>query len=227
VNTRHEPHRRSSSEALTPATRRLTGTALAVVVIAALLVALLAYGLVAGGVDSGIDDRLAEGRAAPAVQFSLPVLQRGDLREPWRTAFADGELAPRELRGTPFVLNFWASWCPPCRSETPRLERAWRDARPEGVLMLGLNMQDFPEDARSFLAEFEVSYPNVRDRSDEVGRKWGVTGLPETFFIDARGRVVGHVIGEVSAGQLNDGIAAARAGRVLGDRQGGDRRSTR
>jgi cytochrome c biogenesis protein CcmG/thiol:disulfide interchange protein DsbE len=187
----------------------------------------LAYGLFAGGTGSRIEDRLREGRAAEAVEFSLPVLQRGDLRPRWRAAFADGKLAPRELRGTPFVLNFWTSWCPPCRHEIPGLERAWRAARDDGVLVLGLNMQDITDDAHKFLEEVEVSYPNVRDPSDEVARGWGVVALPESFFVDARGRVVGHVIGEVSAAQLRDGIAAARSGEVVGDRRGGASRPTR
>lgn len=87
-------------------------------------------------------------------------------------------------------------------------------------------MQDVTGDARGFLSEFGATYPSVRDRSDEVARDWGVTGLPETFFIDRRGRVVGRVIGAVSERQLRDGVLAARRGVPLGARQGGDRRST-
>lgn len=88
-------------------------------------------------------------------------------------------------------------------------------------------MQDITDDARDFLHEFEVSYPNLRDPTDEVARDWGVVGLPETFFVDARGRVVGHVIGEVSSDQLSEGISAARSGRVVGERAGGESRPSR
>jgi cytochrome c biogenesis protein CcmG/thiol:disulfide interchange protein DsbE len=77
------------------------------------------------------------------------------------------------------------------------------------------------------LAEFEASYPNVRDGSDAVARDWGVTGLPETFFVDRRGRVVAHVIGAIASDQLQDSVRAAIRGRPIGARQGGDRRSTR
>jgi cytochrome c biogenesis protein CcmG, thiol:disulfide interchange protein DsbE len=129
--------------------------------------------------------------------------------------------------GSPVVLNFWASWCPPCRSEAPLLERTWRCLRAQGVVLLGLNMQDLTGDARDFMREFGVSYPNVRDRSDGVAIDWGVAALPETFFIDARGRVVGHVIGAVSDSQLRAGISAARSGKPVGARSGGDRRPTR
>mgnify|MGYP003288677035 CR=1 FL=1 len=95
------------------------------------------------------------------------------------------------------------------------------------MLFLGLDMQDFPEDARDFIREFQLSYPHVRDPGDDVARDWGVTGLPETFFISARGRVVAHVIGAVSARQLDDGVRAAVAGRPLEALEGGARRPTR
>jgi cytochrome c biogenesis protein CcmG, thiol:disulfide interchange protein DsbE len=196
----------------------------------ALFIALLAYGLLSQPADTTIDTSLAEAKAPPAPGFELELLEPGNpgpLAPRLRPAAADGRIALAELRGVPIVLNFWASWCPPCREEAPRLERRWQAARAEGVLFLGLDMQDLSDEARDFLREFGVSYPNVRDRGDDVARDWGVTGLPETFFISRRGRVVGHVIGAVSAPQLDHGIRAARAGRPLAPRQGGDRRSTR
>jgi cytochrome c biogenesis protein CcmG/thiol:disulfide interchange protein DsbE len=132
-----------------------------------------------------------------------------------------------ELRGHAVVLNFWASWCPPCRTEAPRLERAWRQARRRGVAFLGLDMQDVSSDARDFLDEFEISYPNVRDPGNDVALDWGLTGLPETFFLRRDGRIVGRVIGAISSDQLRRGLAAALAGRVVGNLAGGERRSTR
>jgi cytochrome c biogenesis protein CcmG/thiol:disulfide interchange protein DsbE len=195
------------------------------------LIALLAYGLASKSPSDTIEERLRRSQPAPAPGFDLPVLGRGSLREPLEgrlsEALADGRLGLGELRGTPIVLNFWASWCPPCRVEASRLESAWRSARRGGVLFLGLNMQDLTGDGRDFLREFEVSYPNVRDPSDEVARRWGVVALPETFFVDRRGRVVGHVIGAVSGRQLRAGTEASRSGRTLGSQGGGDRRPTR
>jgi cytochrome c biogenesis protein CcmG, thiol:disulfide interchange protein DsbE len=192
---------------------------------------LLAFGLLSRSADKTIDTSLADAKAPPAPGFELELLQRGRvgprLAPRLRPAAADGRIALAELRGVPVVLNFWASWCPPCREEAPRLERRWQAARAEGVLFLGLDMQDLSGDARDFLREFRVSYPNVRDRGDDVAREWGVTGLPETFFISRRGRVVGHVIGAVSVRQLDDGIRAAQAGHPNPPRQGGDRRTTR
>jgi len=212
---------------------RAAGARLGVIAIFALiaaLLALLAYGLTTSSPDDSIDSRLAERRPAAAPALDLPVLQRGSpgpLTDELRPALADNELALDELRGLPVVLNFWASWCPPCRSEAPLLERTWRSVRQRGVVMLGLNMQDLTGDAGELIREFQVTYPNIRDQADDVAIDWGVAALPETFFIDARGRVVGHVIGAVSDSQLRAGIAAARSGEPVGARSGGDRRPTR
>jgi len=203
----------------------------AAVLAVALFVALLAYGLIAQAPNTGIDDSLAQAQAAPAPGFELSVLQRGSLGSELEPevgpALADGSVALDELRGTPIVLNFWASWCVPCREEAPLLDRSWREARDDGVLFVGLNMQDLTEDARAFMREFDVSYLNVRDQSNGSARKWGVIGLPETFFVTPQGEVVSHVIGVISEEQMRQGIAAARSGRPVGALSGGDRRSVR
>ncbi|MEX2195119.1 MAG: TlpA disulfide reductase family protein [Thermoleophilaceae bacterium] len=204
---------------------RRPGVLVALVLVGA-FVALLAYGIGATGVDDDIDVRLGRGETPAAPGFELPVLAPTGVPAELEPAFADGSLALGELRGTPVVLNFWASWCPPCRTEAPLLEETWRDNR-DDVLFLGLNMQDLTGEAREFLDEVGNSYPHVRDDDDGVARDWGATGLPETFFITPDGRIVGHVIGAVDADQLEEGIAAATAGRVSGAEQGGERREIR
>ena len=195
-----------------------------------LFVALLVYGLIAKAPDTTIDDALARRQATPAPGLSLDVLtdgRPGPLTAPWRRAAGDGRVDLRELRGTPVVVNFWASWCIPCREEAPLLERRWRRARGQDVLFVGLNMQDVRGDAREFLRRFGQTFPNVKDPTNATARGWGVSGLPETFFVSRRGDVVGHVIGVVSEQQLEDGIAAAVAGRPRGPQTGGDQRPTR
>lgn len=207
------------------------GRVIAFTVTAAFL-ALLAYGLLLSAPDRTIDDSLARAETVAAPSFRLGVLDRGSLG-PRLTAtlgpaLADGELASEELRGHPYVLNFWASWCIPCREEAPLIEQTWRTARDRGrVLFLGLNMQDLQEDARDFLRDFDIDYLNIRDPSNEVARRFGVTGLPETFFVSAGGDVVAHVVGVISAEQLAGGLGAAIAGRPTRPEQGGDRRPTR
>jgi cytochrome c biogenesis protein CcmG, thiol:disulfide interchange protein DsbE len=198
----------------------------------AALVALLAYGVILKSPNTRIDDNLARHRPVAAPTFELAVLQRGSLgpalSRTLAPALRDGRVALSELRGTPVVLNFWASWCVPCRQEAPLLQRTWRErARPSGVLLLGLDMQDATEDARDFIRGFRVDYLNLRDPDGTIAHRYGATGIPETYFIDRRGRIVGHVIGVTSAAQLRDGMAAATSGEVVGAREGGDERPTR
>lgn len=204
---------------------RRPGVLVALLLVAA-FVALLAYGIGATGVDDDIDVQLGRGETPPAPGFELPVLEAAGVPAELEPAFEDGRVGLGELRGTPVVLNFWASWCPPCRVEAPRLEETWRDVRGD-VLFLGLNMQDLTGEAREFLREVGNSYPHVRDADDSVAREWGVSALPETFFVTADGRVTGHVIGAVDEQQLRDGIQAATAGAAAGAQQGGERRQTR
>ncbi|MBA2257242.1 MAG: redoxin domain-containing protein [Thermoleophilaceae bacterium] len=203
----------------------------AVVVGALAFLALLGYGVASEAPERTIDESLARGEAVAAPGFDLPVLQTGSLGSELETvvggAAGDGRVSLDELRGTPVVLNFWASWCEPCRTEAKVLEDSWRSARGREVLFVGLNMQDLTDDAREFIAEFDNTYLNVRDESNGVAVDWGVTGLPETFFVSPEGEVVAHVIGAVSPEQLEAGVRAAERGRPLGSIEGGDRRSVR
>jgi cytochrome c biogenesis protein CcmG/thiol:disulfide interchange protein DsbE len=209
-----------------PAALRHAGRALAVV-LAAGFVGLLAYGLLSKSQDTTIDDALGQARPVPAPAVDLPVLlppsDSPAAPLPARAA-ADRRVSLAELRGAPVVLNFWASWCVPCREEAPLLQRTWRAQGSGGAVLVGVNQQDITDDALAFTRQLGVTYLNLRDRGNGVARRYGATGLPETFFISASGQVVGHVIGVVSPRQLREGIAAARAGRPLGVRDGGDRR---
>lgn len=198
---------------------------------AAALVALLIYGLVAQSPDTRIDDSLARNRPIPAPSYRLAVLRRGTLGPvlgPRLTqAFTDHWVSPAELRGTPYVLNIWASWCVPCREEAPELERAWKRERLHGVLFVGLDQQDVRTDANDFMNHFGVDYLNLRDPTNATSRRYGATGIPETYFVSARGDVVNHVTGVVTRSQLRAGIAAAVAGRTEAARRGGAERPER
>ena len=197
----------------------------AVIAAVALFLALLVYGLESRGPDDAIDGALADGRAPQAPAFTLEVLDRGripaPLRRPLGRAMSDGQVSLSELRGTPVVLNLWASWCTPCREEAPRLQKGWERWGRKGVAYLGLNIQDLRGDARRFARRFGITHPSVRDARRGVADSYGATGIPETFFVDARGRVVGHVIGVVAERELDVGARAAIEGRVVGTITGG------
>lgn len=104
--------------------------------------------------------------------------------------FDGGVLALSEFRGKYVLVNFWASWCVPCKDEAPLLERAWREYRDEGLVVVGINIQDLESEARKFIAETGATYFEVRDRDGAVSRAYGTTGVPESFFIDRAGRIV-------------------------------------
>jgi len=150
--------------------------------------------------------------AAPA--FALPVLW--DHGETWpaplRRALADGAVTLPELRGHPVVINFWASWCGPCKEEAPLLVASAR-AHAGKVAFLGIDIQDFKGNARRFLRRFDTNYVSVRDGSDTTYGHYGLTGVPETYYLDARGRIVAHSQGQLSRRELEAGIDAASEDR--------------
>jgi cytochrome c biogenesis protein CcmG, thiol:disulfide interchange protein DsbE len=107
-----------------------------------------------------------------------------------------GSLSDEDFRGEPVVINFWASWCIPCREEARTLQRAWEEFEGEGVRFLGVNVQDTSDSARRFVEDFGITFPVVRDADQELARDLGVYGLPQTFFIDHTWRLASSEAGE-------------------------------
>ncbi len=142
----------------------------------------------------------------PAPSFELPVVES----PPERIALAD-------LRGRKAVVNFWASWCAPCREEAPELARAARRFSKE-IGFLGVNILDGREEALRYVDRYGVPYESVRDTRAVVAKRFGVNGAPETFFLDERGSVVGKHIGAFKRGQLEElirDLISLRPGEVL------------
>jgi cytochrome c biogenesis protein CcmG, thiol:disulfide interchange protein DsbE len=136
----------------------------------------------------GVAAALAKGEHPPAPTFTLPRLD------------VDRPLSLASLRGKAVVINFWASWCEPCKDEAPMLQAAYERYRARGLVVLGVDVEDFRSDARTFMRRYGLTYPVVHASDKEaLVRTYGITGYPETFFIDRSGRLVGERI----AGAIN------------------------
>ena len=116
----------------------------------------------------------------------------------------EGELQLSSLRGKAVVVNFWASWCQPCKEEAPFLEETWRKNRDRGLVVVGLDAKDFRADARRFAERFGLTFPLVYDGPGDSTKPFGVTGFPETFVIDREGRVVEAFAGAVDGDDVRE-----------------------
>jgi cytochrome c biogenesis protein CcmG/thiol:disulfide interchange protein DsbE len=127
--------------------------------------------------------------------------------------FDGRDVSLASLRGRVVVLNFWASWCyPACYEEAPALERSWRAYRDREVSVVGVAIQDQPDAARKFIADFSLSFPNAPDPDGKVSVDYGVYGVPETFFIDRAGR-----IRLKQTGAVGDDLFRSEVEKLLGE----------
>ena len=178
-----------------------TAAPLAAILVACALVALLIYGVAQRSESSTLDEAVKQGRrpTAPGSHRGLP-----RLGEPGAHALAD-------YRGKIVVLNFWASWCEPCKDEAPVLEAAHKRLVASGTgTVLGVTYTDVEGDSKAFVRKFGLTYPIVRDVGTKLAREYGTRALPETFVIDARGRVAALSRGVISKRALDDAIAEAQ-----------------
>jgi cytochrome c biogenesis protein CcmG, thiol:disulfide interchange protein DsbE len=165
---------------------KLTGQLLAVGLVGALL-ALLIWKVVHGS-----------GKTAEPKNFTLPRLDK------------PGTLELASLRGKVVVLNFMASWCVPCKQEAPAIESIWKQYRSKGVVVVGVDSEDFSGDARNFIRKYGITYPVVREEGRDLYGPYGVSGVPETRVIDRRGKYAGtQFYGATNASDLRQSIQAA------------------
>ena len=172
----------------------IAGVTVAVVAVLALLVWGLArkQGGFAGFAVNSVG-QVGRLRPGPAPEFDLQL-------------FSGGSFRLSEQRGRLVIVNFWASWCPPCRQEAPALERAWNRYRDRGVVMVGVDIWDADQDARRFLRELGITYPNGPDPGGKIVVDYGLTGIPETFFVRPDGTMGRRWIGPITDGQLAESI---------------------
>jgi len=190
--------------------RLLRALQLLALALVAALFALLVWRVIDARRGAQLVSEVRAGKKPVAPAFTLPVLWRRP--ETWprdiRAALGDGQVALRQLRGHPVVLNFWASWCVPCGKEAPRFRTSARAHRGQ-VVFLGIDINDFKSDARGFLRKHKVNYVSLRDGSGSTQSRYGLTGVPETYYLNAEGRIVAHSPGEVSREELERGIRRA------------------
>jgi cytochrome c biogenesis protein CcmG/thiol:disulfide interchange protein DsbE len=159
----------------------------------AVLAVLAIFGLLTFGLLSKGSSRIAVGEVAPA--SPLPRLEGG----------GNGSLA--NYRGRWVLVNFWASWCIPCREEAPALEEFQRRHGDAGFTVLGIDTGDVSGDGRAFVRRFGLSYPQLRDGDGASADDFGTTGVPENYLVDPRGKVRLVVVGPISAEDLADEVA--------------------
>lgn len=126
------------------------------------------------------------------------------------TTFEGEAISLADLRGKGVVLNFWASWCDPCRAEAALLEATWQQEKDNGIVFIGLDYLDQEPAAKAYLAEYAVSYPNGPDLQSQAARRYGIKGVPETFFIDPEGKIAHMVIGPI----VNEGQFAQALDKI-------------
>ena len=168
------------------------------VCVVGLLLGLLGWRVASRQAGQNVAAGVEKGEAPTAPDFTLPAID------------GSGNVTLSSLKGKAVVLNFWASWCVPCREEAPRLQAAWERWRDRGVVVLGVDAQDFVGDAKRFIGRYHLTYPSLHDGPGSTLGRFGVTGFPETWFVNREGKLVGDRIqGPVTEDVLDRNIRLA------------------
>lgn len=172
------------SDVSQPSSSQAFSRVVAFIIVLALL-GLLAWGLIKtqrGQVQSGL-----------APDFTL-------------ASFDGREVNLSNLRGQVVIINFWASWCPPCREEAPYLEQTWRKYQDKGVVFIGVDYVDTEKEALAYIDEFEITYLNGPDIGTRISQAYNIQGVPETFYVAKNGELRGVKVGPLVPPELDNKI---------------------
>ncbi len=176
---------------------------------AAALAALLATGCSGGPI--GADTPLNNGKSFVGSSYESTVFKVGS--RPQAPAVSGntvtgGKLSLAAYHGDVVVLNFWGSWCAPCRDEAPALGTLASEMQPKGVRFIGIDIRDQPDAAQAFMQDFRISYPSISDPSDDIALEFRATdppaAIPSTIIIDRTGRIAARIIGPVTYRTLQE-----------------------
>jgi cytochrome c biogenesis protein CcmG/thiol:disulfide interchange protein DsbE len=170
--------------------------------IALAFVGLLTYGLI------------AKGSSGPEVGGAVPATELVALDDEPETSLDD-------FRGRWVLVNFWASWCEPCKEESPALQELQDRFGGEDFTVIGIATRDVSDDSRDFARDFELSYPQFRDGDGKIAQDWGTTGVPESFLVDPEGKLRVKHPGAVNEEMIESQFASVLEANGVTDRQGG------
>jgi cytochrome c biogenesis protein CcmG/thiol:disulfide interchange protein DsbE len=162
----------------------------AVIALAAvLMVAVVAWGI--------YQNEQTQPESGPAPDFDLPLLG------------AEGNFKLTDYRGEVVVINFWGSWCVPCRVEAPMLQQMWEDYQDQGVVFVGIAVKDIERDSLAYIDELGITYPNVMDKGGQTEKDYRTQGVPETFVVGKDGEIVKFFFAQPRESDLRAAIEEA------------------
>ncbi|NJL93480.1 MAG: TlpA family protein disulfide reductase [Anaerolineae bacterium] len=170
---------------------RLNPFSIVIILFAVLMLVVVGWGI--------YQNSLTQPEGGPAPEFTLPLLGQ------------EGEFSLAEQHGKVVVINFWGSWCGPCRVEAPMLQRTWERYQDDDVVFVGIAVKDIERDALAYIDEFNITYPNVMDRRAELEKAYRTEGVPETFIVGRDGEIKKFFFAQPRETDLDAAIQAALA----------------
>ena len=165
------------------------------------LLALLGYGIASNQTGQSIDSQLAAGKRPATPEIELPALGGGP------------KVKLSSYRGKVVVLNYWASWCPPCKGEAPVLARWQPRLAARNATIVGVDVLDVSSDAQRFIEEHKLDFPQLRDGDGSTLKRFEIVGYPETVVLDRRGRIAA-----TSRGAIDERFFVEKVQPLLGER---------